>query len=206
MFVTVPSDAARPTIGVLALQGDVAEHLRALTAAGARPVPVRRPAELDDVAGLVIPGGESTTIWKLAVIFDLMEPLRKRLGSGMPAFGSCAGMIMLADRVEDGIEGQETFGGIDMTVRRNAFGRQVDSFERDLDITDVPGPPYRAVFIRAPWVSQAGPSVEILATDPATGRIVAVRQGPVLATAFHPELTGDGRIHELFVKMVRERS
>ena len=123
-----------PSIGVLALQGDVAEHLRALTAVGARPVPVRRPAELDDVAGLVIPGGESTTMWKLAVIFDLMEPLRKRLGSGMPAFGSCAGMIMLADRVEDGIEGQETFGGIDMTVRRNAFGRQVDSFESDITL------------------------------------------------------------------------
>ena len=120
---------------MLALQGDVAEHLRALTAAGARPVPVRRPGELDDVAGLVIPGGESTTIWKLAVIFDLMEPLRKRLASGMPAFGSCAGMIMLADRVVDGIEGQETLGGIDMTVRRNAFGRQVDSFESDITLS-----------------------------------------------------------------------
>ena len=206
MFVTVPSDAARPTIGVLALQGDVAEHLRALTAAGARPVPVRRPAELDDVAGLVIPGGESTTIWKLAVIFDLMEPLRKRLGSGMPAFGSCAGMIMLADRVEDGIEGQETFGGIDMTVRRNAFGRQVDSFESDITLTGLGGPEFRAVFIRAPWVEQTGDDVEIIGTESHTGRIVAVRQGPALATAFHPELTPDQRIHELFVDMVRERS
>jgi 5'-phosphate synthase pdxT subunit len=206
MFVTVPSDAARPTIGVLALQGDVAEHLRALTAAGARPVPVRRPAELDDVAGLVIPGGESTTIWKLAVIFDLMEPLRKRLGSGMPAFGSCAGMIMLADRVEDGIEGQETFGGIDMTVRRNAFGRQVDSFESDITLTGLGGPEFRAVFIRAPWVEQTGDSVEIIGTESRTGRIVAVRQGPALATAFHPELTPDLRIHKLFVDMVRERS
>jgi len=204
--VTVPSDAARPTIGVLALQGDVAEHLRALTAAGARPVPVRRPAELDDVAGLVIPGGESTTIWKLAVIFDLMEPLRKRLGSGMPAFGSCAGMIMLADRVEDGIEGQETFGGIDMTVRRNAFGRQVDSFESDITLTGLGGPEFRAVFIRAPWVEQTGDSVEIIGTESRTGRIVAVRQGPALATAFHPELTPDLRIHKLFVDMVRERS
>ena len=204
--MTVPSDAARPAIGVLALQGDVAEHLRALTAAGARPVPVRRPAELDDVAGLVIPGGESTTIWKLAVIFDLMEPLRKRLGSGMPAFGSCAGMIMLADRVEDGIEGQETFGGIDMTVRRNAFGRQVDSFESDITLTGLGGPEFRAVFIRAPWVEQTGDSVEIIGTESRTGRIVAVRQGPALATAFHPELTPDLRIHKLFVDMVRERS
>jgi 5'-phosphate synthase pdxT subunit len=206
MFVTVPADAARPAIGVLALQGDVAEHLRALTAAGARAVPVRRPAELDDVAGLVIPGGESSTIWKLAVIFDLMEPLRKRLGSGMPAFGSCAGMIMLADRVVDGIEGQETFGGIDMVVRRNAFGRQVDSFESDITLTGLGGPEFRAVFIRAPWVEQTGDGVEIIATESHTGRIVAVRQGPALATAFHPELTPDLRIHELFVDMVRERS
>ncbi|MGC1281712.1 MAG: pyridoxal 5'-phosphate synthase glutaminase subunit PdxT [Streptosporangiaceae bacterium] len=195
-----------PSIGVLALQGDVAEHLRALTAVGARPVPVRRPAELDDVAGLVIPGGESTTMWKLAVIFDLMEPLRKRLGSGMPAFGSCAGMIMLADRVEDGIEGQETFGGIDMTVRRNAFGRQVDSFESDITLTGLGGPDFRAVFIRAPWVEQTGDDVEIIGTESRTGRIVAVRQGPALATAFHPELTPDQRIHKLFVDMVRERS
>jgi pyridoxal 5'-phosphate synthase pdxT subunit len=175
IFMSMPGDAVRPAIGVLALQGDVAEHLKALDAAGARAVPVRRPAELDDVAGLVIPGGESTTMWKLAVIFDLMEPLRKRLGTGMPAFGSCAGMIMLADRVVDGIEGQETFGGIDMTVRRNAFGRQVDS-------------------------------VEIIGAESRTGRIVAVRQGPALATAFHPELTPDLRIHKLFVDMVRERS
>jgi len=205
--VTVPADAdARPAIGVLALQGDVAEHLRALTAAGARAVPVRRPAELDDVSGLVIPGGESSTIWKLAVIFDLMEPLRKRLGSGMPAFGSCAGMIMLADRVVDGIEGQETFGGIDMVVRRNAFGRQVDSFESDITLTGLGGPEFRAVFIRAPWVEQTGDGVEIIATESHTGRIVAVRQGPALATAFHPELTPDLRIHELFVDMVRERS
>jgi pyridoxal 5'-phosphate synthase pdxT subunit len=206
MFVTVPGDAARPAIGVLALQGDVAEHLKALSAAGARPVPVRRPAELDDVAGLVIPGGESTTIWKLAVIFDLMEPLRKRLGSGMPAFGSCAGMIMLADRVEDGIEGQETFGGIDMAVRRNAFGRQVDSFESDITLTGLGGPEFRAVFIRAPWVEETGDGVEIIGTESRTGRIVAVRQGPALATAFHPELTPDLRIHKLFVEMVRERS
>ena len=195
-----------PSIGVLALQGDVAEHRNALAAAGARAVPVRRQAELDDVAGLVIPGGESTTIWKLAVIFDLMEPLRKRLGSGMPAFGSCAGMIMLADQVEDGIDGQETFGGIDMVVRRNAFGRQVDSFESDITLTGLGGPEFRAVFIRAPWVEQTGDAVEIIGTETRTGRIVAVRQGPALATAFHPELTPDLRIHKLFVEMVRERS
>jgi len=211
--VTASQKAARPHapaqgpgIGVLALQGDVAEHLAALRAAGARPVPVRRPAELDDVAGLVIPGGESTTIWKLAVIFDLVEPLRKRLATGMPAFGSCAGMIMLADRVVDGIEGQDTFGGIDMTVRRNAFGRQVDSFESDITLGGLPGPGFRAVFIRAPWVEQTGEGVEIVGTEARTGRIVAVRQGPALATAFHPELTPDLRIHKLFVDMVKERS
>jgi len=211
--VTVSRNDARsaapapgPAIGVLALQGDVAEHLKALTAAGARAVPVRRPEELDEVAGLVIPGGESTTIWKLAVIFDMMEPLRKRLASGMPAFGSCAGMILLADRVEDAIAGQETFGGIDMTVRRNAFGRQVDSFESDIPLRGVPGPAFRAVFIRAPWVEETGDGVEIIGTEPGTGRIVAVRQGPALATAFHPELTPDLRLHELFIDMVRERS
>jgi 5'-phosphate synthase pdxT subunit len=196
----------QPAIGVLGLQGDVAEHLRALDGSGARASLVRRPGELEAVDGLIIPGGESTTIWKLAEIFELAEPLRKRVAGGMPAFGSCAGMIMLAARLTGAASGQETLGAIDMTVQRNAFGRQVDSFERDLDISGIGGPPYRAVFIRAPWVSQAGPAVEILATDPATGRIVAVRQGPVLATAFHPELTGDRRIHELFVKMVRERS
>jgi 5'-phosphate synthase pdxT subunit len=198
--------APGPVVGVLALQGDVAEHLTALTAAGARAVPVRRPEELDDVAGLVIPGGESTTIWKLAVIFDLIEPLRKRLASGMPAFGSCAGMILLADRVEDAIAGQETLGGIDMTVRRNAFGRQVDSFESDVALRGVPGPAFRAVFIRAPWVEETGGGVEIIGTEPRTGRIVAVRQGPALATAFHPELTPDLRLHSLFIDMVRERS
>jgi pyridoxal 5'-phosphate synthase pdxT subunit len=201
-----PAPAPGPAVGVLALQGDVAEHLRALRAAGARAVPVRRPAELDDVAGLVIPGGESTTIWKLAVIFDLMEPLRKRLASGMPAFGSCAGMILLADRVEGAVAGQETLGAIDMTVRRNAFGRQVDSFESDIALRGVPGPDFRAVFIRAPWVEETGPGVEIIGTEARTGRIVAVRQGPALATAFHPELTPDLRLHELFIDMVRERS
>ena len=196
----------RPEVGVLALQGDVAEHLRALTEAGARGTAVRRPDELDAVDGLIIPGGESTTMWKLMVIFDLVDPLRKRLGSGMPVFGSCAGMIMLADRLTDRASGQQTLGGVDISVRRNAFGRQVDSFERDIPLCGIGGPDFRAVFIRAPWAEDAGPGVEVLGTEPRTGRIVAVRQGPALATAFHPELTPDRRIHELFVDMVRERS
>jgi len=194
---------------VLALQGDVPEHLRMLGDAGARPVAVRRPEELETVAGLVIPGGESTTIWKLAGIFELAEPIRKRIGAGLPVFGSCAGMIMLADRLLDGAGGQETFGGIDMTVRRNAFGRQVESFESDVavrGIEDAAQRPLRAVFIRAPWVEETGAGVEVLGTDPGTGRIVAVRQGPLLATSFHPELTGDVRVHRLFVDMVRERT
>jgi len=195
-----------PVVGVLALQGDTAEHLAALRAAGARPVPVRRPGELDDVDGLVIPGGESSTMWKLASIFGLAEPLRKRIGAGLPVFGSCAGMIMLAGRVTDGIDGQESLGTIDMTVRRNAFGRQADSFESDIELRGLPGAAFRAVFIRAPWVEQAGAAVEIMATEPRTGRIVAVRQDAALATAFHPELTPDLRIHTLFVDMVRERS
>jgi pyridoxal 5'-phosphate synthase pdxT subunit len=194
------------SVGVLALQGDVAEHVRALRASGAEPVAVRRAEELDRVDGLVIPGGESTTIWKLIDIFDLAEPLRKRIGDGMPVFGSCAGMIMLADRLPDPASGQETLGGIDMTVRRNAFGRQVDSFERDLDVAGIGEPKYRAVFIRAPWVEEVGPGVEILAADPGTSRIVAVRQGAALATSFHPELTPDWRIHEMFVDMVREHA
>jgi pyridoxal 5'-phosphate synthase pdxT subunit len=195
-----------PVIGVLALQGDVAEHRRAVTGAGATAVAVRRPAELDAVDGLIIPGGESTTMWKLAEVFDLTEPLRKRIAGGLPVFGSCAGMIMLATSLLDRIEGQETLGGLDVTVRRNAFGRQVDSFESDIDLAGVDGPPFRAVFIRAPWVEDAGPGVEVLGTEPRTGRIVAVRQGPVLATSFHPELTRDGRIHQLFTEIVRERA
>lgn len=187
-------------IGVLALQGDVREHLRAVEEAGARAVPVRRLAEIEAVDGLVIPGGESTALWRLAVAFDLLDPVRKLLADGMPAFGSCAGMIMLADRIVDGAEGQQTFGGIDMTVRRNAFGRQVDSFERAVWL-DGYGGPFRAVFIRAPWVDGVGPDVSVLASD--GGRIVAVRQGALLATAFHPELTPDRRVHGLFVSMVK---
>jgi 5'-phosphate synthase pdxT subunit len=189
------------SIGVLALQGDVREHLGALEQAGANAVPVRRLAEIEAVDGLVIPGGESTTLWRLAVAFELFEPLRKLIAAGLPAFGSCAGMIMLADRLVDGVEGQETLGGIDMTVRRNAFGRQVDSFERQVTLD---GEPFHAVFIRAPWVERAGPGVCVLGED--DGRIIAVRQGALLATAFHPELTPDRRIHELFVSMVKGTS
>ena len=192
-----------PVIGVLALQGDVPEHLRALEAAGAEPVPVRRPAELERVDGLVIPGGESTTLWRLSVAFDVLEPLRKLIGAGLPAFGSCAGMIMLADRLADGVPGQQTYGGIDMTVRRNAFGRQVDSFEGDITLAGLAAGELRAVFIRAPWVEQVAGGVTILGTEDRTGRIVAVRQGQLLATAFHPELTSDHRIHELFVDIVK---
>ena len=195
-----------PVVGVLALQGDVAEHLRAVREAGGRAGAVRRPGELDAVDGLIIPGGESTTMWKLAVIFELIDPLRKRLAAGLPVFGSCAGMIMLASRLTDRASGQDTLGGIDITVRRNAFGRQVDSFESDIPLRGIGPPDFRAVFIRAPWVEQAGRDVEVLGTEPRTGRIVAVRQGPALATAFHPELTPDRRVHGLFVDMVRERS
>jgi pyridoxal 5'-phosphate synthase pdxT subunit len=196
-------------IGVLALQGDVPEHLRALQEVGARAVPVRRPEELHQLDGLVIPGGESTTLWRLSVAFDMLEPLRKLIASGLPAFGSCAGMIMLADRLADGVPGQLTYGGIDMTVRRNAFGRQVDSFESDITLSGLGGngvTPLRAVFIRAPWVEQNGENVAILGTEERTGRIVAVRQGQLLATAFHPELTPDRRIHELFVDIVKDNT
>ena len=196
---------ALPVIGVLALQGDVREHVRALEEAGADAKPVRRLAEIEAVDGLVIPGGESTTLWKLATAFELMDPLSKLIKDGLPSFGSCAGMIMLADRLQDGVQGQQTFGGIDMTVRRNAFGRQVDSFERDIRIDDgEPSEPFHAVFIRAPWVAQAGREVTVLGED--NGRIIAVRHGVLLATAFNPELTPDLRIHKLFVSMVKGTS
>jgi 5'-phosphate synthase pdxT subunit len=191
----------RPRIGVLALQGDVREHARMLAAIGAVPVEVRRQAELETVDGLVIPGGESTTIGKLAASFGLLEPLQKAVAEGMPAFGSCAGMILLASEVLDGRPDQQLVGGLDITVRRNAFGRQVDSFEADLDVQGLAGPSLHAVFIRAPWVERAGASVEVLAET--AGRIVAVRQGALLATSFHPELTDDSRVHGLFVDLVR---
>ena len=195
-----------PVIGVLALQGDVREHVAALVAAGADVRPVRRAEELDAVAGLVVPGGESTTISKLVDIFDMREPIDKRIAGGMPVYGSCAGMIMLAAEVLDGRSDQRGFAGIDMTVRRNAFGRQVDSFEAPVEIAGVRGEPFDAVFIRAPWVERVGDGVEVLGTvteGPAHGRIVAVRQGNLLATSFHPELTGDRRLHAYFVELVR---
>ena len=194
-----------PTVGVFALQGDVREHLRVLGDLGVNPIPVRRTAELDACHGLVIPGGESTTMAKLARTFDLFDPIRQRIKDGMPAFGTCAGMIMLADRIEGGAHDQETLGGLDVTVRRNAFGRQVDSFEEDLAFAGL-AEPVHAVFIRAPWVESAGESVEVLARvehGPAAGKIVAVRQGSLMATSFHPEVGGDARVHRLFVDLVR---
>ena len=198
------------TVGVLALQGDVREHLHALEGLGVRTVAVRRVSELESVDALVIPGGESTTMDKLLHLFDLAEPIRARIAAGLPVFGSCAGMIMLADRVVGGSEGQRTLGGLDITIVRNAFGRQVDSFERDLhipELRDGATRPVRAVFIRAPWVEQAGPGVQVLASvgdrDGAASHAVVVRQGNLLATAFHPEVGGDNRFHEYFVDIVR---
>lgn len=192
--------AARgPLIGVLALQGDVREHLAALAAAGAVPTTVRRTDELAAVDGLVIPGGESTTMSKLAVLFGMLEPLRERVRAGMPVYGTCAGMIMLAEKILDPRSGQETVGGIDMIVRRNAFGRQNESFEAAVDVAGVG--PVDGVFIRAPWVESVGAGVEVLAEH--GGHVVAVRQGGALATAFHPELTGDHRLHGFFTEMVR---
>ncbi|MCV7399221.1 pyridoxal 5'-phosphate synthase glutaminase subunit PdxT [Mycobacterium fragae] len=193
-------------IGVLALQGDTREHLAALRDAGADPVPVRRRDELDTVDALVIPGGESTTMSHLLRDLDLLEPLRTRLTDGFPAYGACAGMILLASEILDaGAGGREALplGGIDMTVRRNAFGRQVDSFEGDIAFGGF-DEPVHAVFIRAPWVERCGPEVQVLAR--AADHVVAVRQGPVLATAFHPEMTRDRRIHRLFVDIVNGRA
>ena len=194
-----------PHIGVLALQGDTREHLAALRGAGAEASTVRRLAELDAVDGLVIPGGESTTMSHLLRELEILEPLRRRLADGMPAYGSCAGMILLATEILDaGVPGREALplGAIDMTVRRNAFGRQVDSFEGDVDFVGLDGA-IHAVFIRAPWVERVGAGVEVLAR--AGDHAVAVRQGSVLATAFHPEVTGDRRVHKFFVDMVSGR-
>jgi 5'-phosphate synthase pdxT subunit len=196
---------------VLALQGDVREHRAMLERSGARTLAVRRPQEIAEVDGIVIPGGESTTISKLARTFEVLDPLREAVHTGLPAFGTCAGMIMLAERIEGGVPGQETVGGLDVVVRRNAFGRQVDSFEADLDVTGF-DEKFHAMFIRAPWVEKVGQDVEVVARvagvrggvrPEAVGRIVAVRQGGLLATSFHPEITGDPRIHGLFVDMVR---
>ncbi len=191
-----PRPSSGPLVGVLALQGDVVDHQRVLESVGARTRTVRRPEELVGLDGIVLPGGESTTIDRLARRFGLREPLVAALRAGLPAYGSCAGMILLADELVDGLADQQTFGGLDVTVRRNAFGRQVDSFETDLDLAGL-DTPVHAVFIRAPWVERAGPDVEVLAS--AAGHPVAVRQGPLLATSFHPEATGDSRVHALFV-------
>jgi pyridoxal 5'-phosphate synthase pdxT subunit len=196
---------SRPRIGVLALQGDTREHLAALREAGADALTVRRRNELDAVDGLVIPGGESTAMSHLLRELDLLEPLRRRLADGLPAYGACAGMILLASEILDaGANGRQALPlrGIDITVRRNAFGRQVDSFEGDIAFQGLDGP-VRAVFIRAPWVERVGAGVQVLAR--AADHVVAVRQGSVLATAFHPEMTGDRRVHQLFVDMVTSR-
>ena len=198
-----------PRIGVLALQGDVREHDAALRTVGAQPVVVRRPEHLVHLDGLVLPGGESTTIGRLLGVFELLEPLRQAVRGGTPVYGSCAGMVLLASEVLDGRPDQPTLGGLDVVVRRNAFGRQVESFETDLPLAGLDGQVH-AVFIRAPWVESAGSGVEVLARvpdgQPAAGRVVAVRQGHVLATSFHPEFTGDPRVHGLFVAMVKEAS
>ncbi|GAB3273213.1 pyridoxal 5'-phosphate synthase glutaminase subunit PdxT [Arthrobacter pigmenti] len=226
-WVTNPTsavDARGLQVGVLALQGDNREHLRVLTGMGAEAVPVRRPSELSTLDGLIIPGGESTTIDRLSRIFDLAEPLKERIAAGMPVYGSCAGMILLANDIVDAArnsvgEPQQTFGGLDITVRRNAFGRQRESFEVDLEFAQLqssngPPSPVRAVFIRAPWAERAGEGVQVLATvdvpgpataagDGGTARIVAVRSSTLLATSFHPEVTGERRVHELFIRMIR---
>ncbi|QAY61278.1 pyridoxal 5'-phosphate synthase glutaminase subunit PdxT [Microbacterium protaetiae] len=193
--------AGNPRVGVLALQGDVREHVRILTALGAEAVLVRRPAELATVAGLVLPGGESSVIDKLARAFGLRVPIREAIAGGLPVYGTCAGMILLADRIVDGIDGQQTFGGLDVTVRRNAFGSQVDSFEADLDVPALGDPPVRAVFIRAPVVEKLGPGAEALATL-ADGRVVAVAQGRLMATSFHPEMSGEDRFHRRLLDIV----
>ena len=192
-------------IGVLALQGDFREHIKSLSDCGVSASAVKTKAEINDIDALVLPGGESTTIAKLARSFDLFDLIKKRISDGMPTYGSCAGMILLADRIEDAIIGQESFGGIDMTVRRNAFGRQVDSFETDLKFEGITQPSIRAVFIRAPWVEQVGPNVQVLAEvkiNDGSAHPVAVRQGNLLATSFHPELTGDNRVHKFFIEQI----
>jgi 5'-phosphate synthase pdxT subunit len=186
---------------VLGLQGDFREHLAVLRGLGADAVPVRRAAELDDVAGLVIPGGESSVMDKLSRTFGVAEPLKARIAAGMPVYGTCAGLIMLADTVRDAIVGQQTLGGLDVVVRRNAFGNQNDSFETDLDIPELGAPPVHAVFIRAPVIEEVGPAARALATLP-DGRVVAVEQGPLLGTAFHPEMTDDHRFHARFLETI----
>jgi 5'-phosphate synthase pdxT subunit len=201
----LPTVAGSTRIGVLALQGDVREHARILTDLGADVVPVRRAAELARVDGLVIPGGESSVMDKLSRAFGLQGPLRDAITGGLPVYGTCAGLIMLADRIVDAIDGQETLGGLDVTVRRNAFGSQVESFEIDLDVPAVGAPPVHAVFIRAPLVEQVGPGVEPLAALP-DGTVVAVRAGNLVGTSFHPEMNGEPRFHRLLLDAARDRA
>ena len=191
-------------VGVLALQGDIREHVSALIACGVYPTTIRRPNELAAVDALILPGGESTTIAQLAEIFNLYQPIQERIAAGMPVYGSCAGMILLADSVLDAKEGQKTFGGLDITVRRNAFGRQVDSFESDIAFDDGSDELMRAVFIRAPWVENIGSGVKVLARI--DSHPVAVQSHNILATAFHPELTGDYRVHRYFIEEIARRA
>lgn len=187
-------------VGVLALQGDVREHMSSLIACGVDPISVRRSSEIDQVDALVLPGGESTTIAQLAEVFGIYDHLKKRIDEGMPVYGSCAGMILLANEILDSKVGQKTFGGLNITVRRNAFGRQVDSFETDIPFNDGSNELVRAVFIRAPWVEKVGEGVEVLAS--VDNHPVAVRSKTLLATSFHPEITGDHRIHRYFIEEV----
>jgi 5'-phosphate synthase pdxT subunit len=187
-------------VGVLALQGDVREHIQSLLECGVQAFPVRRSSEIESIDALILPGGESTTIAQLAEVFDVYELIKGRIAQGMPVYGSCAGMILLAKEILDAKVGQKTFGGLDITVRRNAFGRQVDSFESDIPFADGSTDLIRAVFIRAPWVEKVGESVQILAS--VDSHPVAVRTSTALATSFHPELTGDNRIHRYFIEQV----
>lgn len=190
-----------PRVGVLALQGDFREHLAVLGGLGAEAIPVKRPEELASVQGLVIPGGESSVMDKLSRMFGLADPLKAAIRSGLPVYGTCAGLIMLADTVLDAIDGQQTLGGFDLVVRRNAFGSQLDSFETDLEVPAIGGDPVHAVFIRAPIVESVGERASALASLP-DGRVVAVEQGNLLGTSFHPEMTGDTRFHEYFLAKV----
>jgi len=203
--VATPATGRAPRVGVLALQGDVREHCRSLEQLGAVPVEVRTPGDLASVGSVILPGGESTTMSLLLESSGLLEPLRARLADGMPAFGTCAGMILLASEVLDGRPDQHALGGIDISVRRNAFGRQVDSFETDLDVVGLDAP-LHAVFIRAPVVERVGADVDVLASvtfPDGSSHPVVCRQGSVLVAAFHPELSGDLRLHELFLREVR---
>lgn len=202
--LTEPGGASGLRVGVLALQGDFREHIAVLRGLGADAVPVRRPEELERVAGLVIPGGESSVMDKLSRAFGLAEPLKAAIAGGLPVYGTCAGLIMLADTIVDGIAGQQSLGGLDVAVRRNAFGSQVDSFETDLDIPQLGQEPVHAVFIRAPIVESVGERATVLARVP-DGRVVAVEQGGLLGTSFHPEITGDTRFHAYFLAKVRAR-